>query len=190
MNIPFLGFLTSPQSAETLLFIVELFGILLFLLVLFLVIHFRQESLLNLSRVILENWKSSLLYLVLGVVVLPVLVLLLIVSVIGVFLVPVLLVFIIALTYFGFIGASVKFGALILKGEPESPVRLFLCGILGFIIIRSPVLLGRLLSLLTSDALIATGSFLKVIGAVVLFVFVVYSFGSGLLYAKTASRQS
>jgi hypothetical protein len=188
MTIPFLGFLTSPQSAETLLFIIELFGVLLFLLILFLVLHFRQGRLVTMSRLIFDNWKANFLYLFLGLVVLPILVLLLIVSVVGVFLIPVILIIILSFTYFAFIGASVRLGQLLLGGGIDSPVRAYLCGLLGFFIIRIPSLLGRLLSLLTSEALVALGGFLKVIGTVVLFVAVVYSFGSALVYLRMVGR--
>ena len=170
LTIPFLGFLTSPQSAETLLFIIELFGVLLFLLLLFLVLHFRQGRLITMSRVILDNWKSNLLYLFLALVILPVLVVLLIVSVIGVFLIPVVLIILLSFTYFAFIGASVRLGQLLLRGEIDSPARAYLCGLLGFFIIRIPALLGRLLSVLTSDALVAVGGLLKLVGTAVLFV--------------------
>ena len=189
ITIPFLGFLTSPQSAETLQFILELFGVLLFLMALFLVVHFRQESLTILSGLYFDRWKGILLYLFLGILVLPVFIVLLIASVIGIFMVPVVLIMVMALTYFGFLGASVRIGQIFLKGDTDSSARIYLCGLLGFFLIRAPSLIGRLLSLLTSDVLTAVGWFLKVIGTMLLFVFLVYSFGSGLMYFRTGRKQ-
>ena len=189
MTIPFLGFLTSPQSAETLLFIIELFGVLLFLLVLFIVLHFRQAGLVAMSRISFENWRANLLYLLLGIAIIPILVVLLIASVVGVFLIPVVLLIILSVTYFAFAGASVRLGQFLLKGEIDVPARAYLCGLLGFFIIRIPALLGRLLSLLTSEALVAVGGFLKVVGTVILFLVVIYSFGSGLMFLRTGSKQ-
>ncbi len=154
LSIPFLGFLTSPQSAETLLFVMDIFGVLLFILVLFLLVHFKRSSLVALSRVVTENWKGSLLYLFLAIIVLPLLVALLIASVVGIFLVPVLLITVIVLTYFGFAGASARLGQLFIGGSLESPVKVYLGGLLGFFIVRIPSLLGRFLSLLSSEVLI------------------------------------
>ena len=189
MSIPFLGFLTSPQSAETLLFIIELFGVLLFLLILFLLIHFRPQGLARMSGMVLDQWKGSLLYLFLGVLVVPLLTLLLVASVAGLILVPVLFVLLVALTYFGFVGASVRLGRLVLRGGAETAVQIYLSGILGFFLIRAPSLLGRLLALLTSEALSAIGGFLKVVGSILFFVVLVYSFGSGLVYARESGRR-
>ncbi len=188
MTIPFLGFLTSPQSAETLLFIIELFGVLLFLLVLFIVLHFRQSDLLAMSRIASESWKANLLYLLLGVAIIPILIVLLVASVVGVFLIPVLFILLLAVTYFAFTGASVRLGQLLLKGDIDVPARAYLCGLLGFFVIRIPSLLGRLLSLLTSEALVAIGGFLKIVGTVVLFLVALYSFGAGLMYLRSVSR--
>jgi len=184
LTIPFLGFLTSPQSAETLQFIMELFGILLFLLLLFLLIHFREQSLVRLTELYLARWRGALLYLLLGVLAVPLTALLLIPTGLGVFVLPVFFLLVLFVTYFGFVGASVKLGQLIMKGEAQSAARLYVQGLLGFLLLRIPSLLGRLFALLTSDVFIAIGGFLKVVGAVVLYAALLYSFGAGLVYLR------
>lgn len=189
MAIPFLGVLTSPQSAETLLFLIDLFGVLLFLMVLFLVVHFKQTNLLDITRLTTENWKGSLLYLFLGIIVLPIFCVLLIVSVVGIFLVPVLLIVLIGLTYFGFIGTSARIGQVFMGTEPGSAVRTYLGGLLGFFIVRAPTLLGRLLSLLTSEVFHAIGGFLKVIGTIMLACIVLYGFGVSLVYLRAGAAE-
>jgi hypothetical protein len=191
--IPFLGFLTSPQSAETLLFILELFGILLFLLLLFLLVHFRQNSLERQAEVLFSSWRATLLYLLIAIVVLPILVLLLITSVVGIFLIPVLFLIVIILAYFGFLGASVRLGKFVVKIEGAaggaSPVKLYLAGVLGFLILRGPVLFGRLLSLLTSDVFIAIGGFFKIVGSIILYIVLVYGFAAALVNFKSGRSQ-
>ncbi len=190
LTIPFLGFLTSPQSAETLQFIMELFGVLLFLIMLFLIIHFRRGSLLTVKDLFFSRWKGVLLYLILGILIIPIVVALLITSGIGIFVLPVLFLLILILVYFSYVGASVRLGQLILKRDTNSAAQIYLQGLLGFFIIKIPSLLGRLISLLTADVFTAVGGFLKVLGSVFLLVVLLYSFGVGLLYLKSTGRET
>ena len=180
LSIPFLGLLTSPQSAETLLFIMQLFRILLYLLVLFLLVHFGQAGLSSAAAHVIGGWKGNLLYLLLALFVFPILVLLLITSVMGIVIVPIAAVILIVLAYFGLAGVSVRIGQWFIKGEQPSASRLYLAGILGFFLLKLPVLLGHFFSLLTSDAFVVVGRFFKVVGAILVYITVLYGLGTGL----------
>ncbi len=186
VRIPFLGFITSRQSAETLQFVIELFGVGLYLLALFLALHFRAEYLGRQIALVSAGWKSNLLYLFLGAVLLPVLVAFLAASIVGLLLVPVLLVALFLTTYFGFLGVSVRLGRIFLRGD--EPLRIFGAGLIGMILIRGPALVGRMLSIFASDLFLAVGSMLRAIGGIALFVCLLYGFGCGLAAARGAAR--
>jgi len=187
LNVPFIGLLTSPQSAETLQFIFELFSIILFLFILFFVVHFNREKLNDQVQILSDYWKGSLLYMLLSLIIIPVTIFLLIISIIGIFIIPVMFVLILILVYFGFMAVSVRVGQFFLK-DTDSDMKLYLCGLLGFFIIKSPVIIGYFFSLLSIDFLIAIGGILKFLGALVLFVAVFLGFGSTLVgYRKKNS---
>lgn len=187
LRIPFLGFITSRQSAETLQLVIDLFGVGLYLLALFLALHFRAEYLGRQVAIVTSAWKSNLLYLFLGGMLGPVLVAALIASVVGLLLVPVLLVALLVSTYFGFLGVSVRLGRVFLKGDDE-PLKLFGAGLIGLVLIRGPTLAGRMLAIFASDMFVAVGAMLKVIGGVALFLALLYGFGCGLTAARGATR--
>jgi hypothetical protein len=94
----------------------------------------------------------------------------------------------IIVTYVGFLGVTVRLGQAVTKGGSETPARVYTAGLLGLAIIRGPSLLGRLLSLSTAEAIIAVGGFFKVVGAVALFLSLLYAFGSGLVAVRATSR--
>ena len=132
----------------------------------------------------LLRWRSALLYLLLAVLVVPVSVILLVPTGIGVFALPVFFLLLLFVAYFAFIGASIKLGQLLIRRESEGAASLYLQGLLGFFILRAPVLLGRLLALLTSDVFVAVGGFLRIVGSVVLYVVLLYSVGAGFTYLR------
>jgi hypothetical protein len=181
VNIPFLGLLTSPQSAETLLIIVEVIGIILFLLALFLVIHFAQNQLLNQTQALTDNWQSVLLYILVSVFAIPLLVILMAISIFGLLLIPVLFVFMLISIYLGFQAVCVRIGRIFIKSDADSPLKMFLSGLLGIFILKAPTLLGHFFSLVTSDIIIGIGVFLKFIGTIIIFLVLIYGFGSSLV---------
>jgi hypothetical protein len=188
LQIPFLGFLSSPQSAETLQFLIELFGVALFLLVLFIALHFRPGFMSVQTTVVASQWKANLLYLFVGLVTVPVLVAFLTASVVGVMLVPALFVVLMLATYLGFLGTMIRLGRIFIRNESDAPSALYMAGLLGFVMVRGPSLLGRLLSLLTSEAFLAIGAFLKTVGGIAFFLALVYGFGAGLTAVRSSAR--
>jgi hypothetical protein len=185
--IPFLGLLTSPQSAETLLFVFDLLGILLFILLLFLITHFGGEKFQGHVQVLSGSWQMSLIYLVISLILIPILVALLLVSLVGIILIPILFILIILFAYLGFLAVAVRIGNFLIKADDGTGMKLFVAGLLGFALLKGPGLLGRLLTLLTSDILSGIGGILKVIGSILVFLAVLLGFGSSLLNMKKSS---
>jgi hypothetical protein len=187
IRIPFLGFLTSRQSADSLALIIELFGVALTVLALFLVLHFRAGYLSRQAAIVSSAWKSNLLSLFLAAVLAPVLVACLVVSVVGLLLVPVLVVALALVTYVGFLGVSVRLGRVFLRGD-EEPLRLFAAGLVGLALIRGPAIAGRVLSIFGSDMFLAVGALLEAVSGIALFLSLLYGLGSGLTAAREPSR--
>jgi hypothetical protein len=187
VRIPFLGFITSRQSAEALQFIIELAGLGFSLFALFLVLHFRGDYMSQQVAVVAGGWKANLLYLFLGVVFAPVLVAFLAASIVGLLLVPVALLALALSTCLGFLGVSVRLGRVFVRGG-EDPLKLYGAGLAGLALIRGPGLAGRMLSLLGSEAFVAVGAALKAVGGILLFAAILYGFGCGLSAARQARR--
>ena len=188
LQIPFLGFLTSPQSAETLLFILDLFSVALFLTMLFLAVHFRWRTLTEGLLAASARWRSALLYLLVGVVVVPILVAFLTASLLGIMVIPLLFVLLLVTGYLGFLSVNVRVGQLLSRSDAASPTAVYIAGLLGYAVIRGPSLLGRMLALATSDSLVAAGRFLKFVGSVGLFAALLYGVGVGLAALRSADQ--
>ncbi|MBN2738950.1 MAG: hypothetical protein JXR70_18360 [Spirochaetales bacterium] len=186
-KIPFLGLLASQDSIGTILFIVEFFGILLFLLVLFLFLFFRSDLLINQTNLMFTNWKTALLYIFLSLLIIPVLIFFLTASVIGVLLIPILFVFIVLLGFSGFLSVAIRMGKIFLRNDSPSLAYLFLCGLVGMFVIKGPGLLGILLKLTSADAIVFIGNLLVSISSIALFVGVLYGFATALHQFKNNS---
>jgi hypothetical protein len=187
VKIPFIGLLSSEHSAATFRFIVEVLGVLLFLLVLFLLVHFSGRNLLGLSRVLASRWKGVLLYLVLAILVLPVAVALLVASILGMVLVPALAVVVVVAAYAGFTGVTVRLGLWMRGRRGEvSPGEAYASGLLGLLVLKGPVLLGILFTLLTAELFQGIGRFLSGLGTAAVYVAALYGFGGVLQYLRQA----
>ncbi|MBN2442167.1 MAG: hypothetical protein JXJ04_12510 [Spirochaetales bacterium] len=186
-SIPFIGLLTSTQSAATLHLIIEFFGIILFLLILFLVLFFRQHSLKDHADALLASWRGALLYIFFSILIIPVLVFFLYISIIGVMIIPIIFLFIIIIAYYGFLGACIRLGSLFLRKGNDSMPHLFLGGFIGLLVLKGPVLLGILFTLTASEILTVIGSFLAFLGSIALFIVVLYGFGATLINLRQRS---
>lgn len=182
LRIPFIGLLSSEHSAATYRFLVQIVAALLFLLVLFLLVHFRHRDLLGLGGVLASQWKGVLLYLVLAVLVLPVAVALLAASILGIILIPVLAVLLLVLAYAGFAAVAVRLGSW-MRGDRDRGGP-YLAGLLGLLALKGPVVLGILLSLLDGELLQGIGRFLSGLGTVVVYLAALYGFGGALQYLR------
>ncbi len=182
IKIPFIGLLSSNHSAYTFRFMIELMGIILFLLALFLLLHFYGRRLGTMVDTLSSHWKGALLYLVLALLILPVVVLLLVASIIGIIIVPFLLGIVIVLVYVGYIAAAVRLGSWLRRGEGSA---VYTSGLLGLLLIRGPVVLGILFSLLSSELFQGIGRFLLVLGAMATTAACIYGWG-GMLRSMRA----
>ncbi len=191
VKIPFLKLLSSEHSAATFRFIIEILGVLLFVLVLFLFVHFIRGHLVGLDSTLSSSWKGSILYVVLAVLVVPILVALLVVSVIGILLIPFLSVAVMILAYLGYVGVAVRLGLWMRKaGEAARPGDLYTSGLLGLLVLKGPVLLGILFTLLTAEFFQGVGRFLSVIGTIAVLAATLYGLGGALQYLRSQARSA
>jgi hypothetical protein len=190
VKIPFLNLLSSEHSAATFRFIMEMLGVCLFLLVLLLFVHFAPEHLTGLGAALSSRWKGSILYLVLAVLIIPVLMALLIVSVVGILIIPFISIALIVLAYVGYVAMAFRLGLWIRKGSPDvSPAGAYTSALLGLLVIKGPVLLGILFTLLTADFFQGIGRFLSVVGTIAVIAATVYGFGGVLQHIRAQARR-
>jgi len=187
-NLPFFGLLASEHSAATFLFIIEVLTIVLYLIILFLVIHFAAGHLGGLVDVMHNRWRGSLLYLGIAIILTPLLLLLLAGSILGILIIPLFGLFLIIATYLGCLGFSVRLGLWIRGAKETTPLSLYTSGLLGLLIIRGPVVLGILLTLLTSNLMQNIGRFMMMIGTAAFYLSCLYGLGCVLLKLRLKSN--
>jgi hypothetical protein len=189
IKIPFLNLLSSEHSAATFRFIMEILGVCLFLLVLFLFLHFAPQHLSGLGAVLSSRWKGSILYLVLAVLIVPVLAALLIVSVVGILVIPIFSIALMFLAYLGYVAVAYRIGLWLRKGSSDvGPAGAYTSGLLGLLVIKGPVLLGILFTLLAADFFQGIGRFLSVVGTIAVAAAAVYGFGGVLQHLRAQVR--
>jgi hypothetical protein len=189
LKIPFLGLLGSEQSAATFRFIIELLGVLLFLLVLFLFIHFGRQHLLGITGVMTTYWRGSILYLVLALLILPLIVALLVVSILGIVMIPVVAVAVLFVGYVGYVTVAVRLGMWLRRGQEEGGRgSAYTAGLLGLLVLKGPVMLGILFSLLTTPLFQGIGRFLTVVGVIEVAAAVLFGLGGTFQYMRMQAR--
>ena len=188
VKIPLLRLLASGQSAATLRFLVEALGIVLYLLVLFLAVHFGRSRLEGLTGALASYWKGALLYLVLAVFLIPLAVALLVATVVGILLVPLVAVAGLVLAYLGYVGSSVRLGMWLRRQAPDAgPAAVYTSGLLGLLLLKGPVLLGILSGLLSAGLFQGIGRVLYVLGTAGTVVAALYGFGGLLRYLRASA---
>jgi len=186
VKLPFLRLFSSGESAATFRFLVQCLGVLLYLLVLFLAVHFTRDRLAGLVGALASGWKGAILYLVLGVFLIPIGVALLAATILGIVVVPFVAVAVLVLAYLGFVGFTVRLGMWMRGLGPDAPAgAAYTSGLLGLLVIKGPVLLGILLGLLTSGLFQAVGRFLFGVGAAATIIAALYGFGGTLRYLRS-----
>jgi hypothetical protein len=186
VKIPLLRLLSSSQSAATFRFLIQAFGIVLYLLILFLVVHFARQQLAGLAGALASNWKGAILYLVLALFVIPIGAALLIATILGIVAVPFLGFAVLALAYLGYLGFTVRLGLWLRKLAPDaSPAAAYTSGLLGLLVLRGPVLLGILFGLLSSGIFQALGRVLFGVGTAATAAAALYGFGGVLRYLRS-----
>jgi hypothetical protein len=189
IKIPFLNLLGSEHSAATFRFIIEIMGVCLFLLVLFLLVHFAGGSLSTLAGGLTTHWKGSILYLVLSLLMVPLLIALLIVSIIGIMMIPFVSILLMFLAYVGYVAVAVRLGLWLRKVSPDfGPGEAFTTGLLGLLVLKGPVLLGVLFTLLAAEFLQGLGRFLSAVGTAAVIAATLYGFGGVLHYVRAQAR--
>jgi hypothetical protein len=185
IKIPLLRLLASGDSAATFRFLIEAFGVVLYLLALFLAVHFARERLSGLAGALASQWKGALLYLVLAVFLLPIAAALLIATILGIVVLPFLAVAVLLLAYAGYLGATVRLGMWLRRLPADAPAAAaYTSGLLGLLVLRGPVLLGILLGLLASGLFQVLGRVLFSLGTAATAVACLYGFGGTLRFLR------
>jgi hypothetical protein len=123
------------------------------------------------------------------VLIIPVLVALLIVSVVGILMIPFISVLLMFLAYIGYVAIAVRLGLWMRKSSPDlGPAEAFTTGLLGLLVLKGPVLLGILFTLLTADFFQGIGRFLSVIGTIAVAAAFLYGLGGMLQYLRAQTR--
>ena len=187
LKIPLLRLLSSGDSAATFRFLVQAFGILLYLLVLFLAVHFGRRRLAGLAGSLASHWKGSVLYLVLAIFLIPLAAALLVATILGIVVVPFLAVAVLLLAYLGYLGATVRLGLWMRRLPADAPAAAaYTSGLLGLLVLRGPVLLGILFGLLSSGLFQLVGRILLGLGTAGTILAALYGFGGSLRYLRAA----
>ncbi len=187
VKIPLLGLFTSRNSAVKIRLIVEIGRTLLFLLILFLFVHFSFNSARGISSVVLRSWKDNLLYFLLLLVVVPLITGLFILSVSGILFLPLLALLLISMLYIGFLVVVIRLG-LFFFGEGASQGRLYLAGLVGYFLVEIPFFIGLPLSTANGEVLQAIATVLKLITTVLWFAFAFYGSGAILGYLRVRNK--
>ncbi len=185
IKIPLLRLLASGDSAATFRFLIMAFGVVLYLLVLFLAVHFARQQLAGLAGSLGTHWKGAILYLVLAVLLIPLAAALLIATVLGIVVVPFLAVALLLLAYLGYLGATVRLGLWLRRLPADAPAAAaYTSGLLGLLVLRGPVLLGILLGLLASGLFQVLGRILFAVGTAATVAAALYGFGGTLSFLR------
>jgi hypothetical protein len=191
LKIPFIGLLGSEQSAATFRFIIELMGIVLFLLVMFLFMHFGRQHLLGITGVMSTYWRGAILYLVLAALILPLILALLVVSILGIIMIPVVAVAVLFLGYIGFVAMAVRLGMWLRRQHDDSGrASAYTAGLLGLLVLKGPVMLGILFSLLATPLFQGIGRFLVVLGTIEVVAAALYGLGGSFQYLRMQARSA
>ena len=121
--------------------------------------------------------------------VVPVLTALLIVSVVGILIIPFISILLMFLAYLGYVAMAFRLGLWLRKSSPDvGPAEVYTTGLLGLLVLKGPVLLGILFTLLTADFFQGIGRFLSVVGTIAVVAATVYGFGGVLQYLRAQAR--
>lgn len=190
IHIPLLGLLVSLNPIKSFPVHFSIFSAIIFLLFLFVFCSVGRNSLNSLVNGVTYYWKRSLLIVFIAFVMLPILVLLLVVASVGIILIPLLFLVLIVGAYMGFSAIAVRVGNLILKNQSGTLTQTYLSGAVGYLLINGLTLLAFILSLLGVDFLNAVSDVLYIIGAIVVYIALIFGFGIILSHFQEKAKQS
>jgi hypothetical protein len=114
---------------------------------------------------------------------------LLIVSVVGILVIPIFSIALMFLAYLGYVAVAYRIGLWLRKGSSDvGPAGAYTSGLLGLLVIKGPVLLGILFTLLAADFFQGIGRFLSVVGTIAVAAAAVYGFGGVLQHLRAQVR--
>jgi hypothetical protein len=186
LRLPFLGAMAGSSVAaaelgrEVLLFLLS--G-----LVLFLAAFFLTPQLSGIAASSRRRWRQALLTAALGLVVVPAVVLLLIVSVLGIFFVPFLILGVLVAAFGGYLALAARLGAGLRRSSAQSSVFLFSSGVLGLFVLKAPALAGIILDLVKSSVAGTVGQVLRMVSLVATAAFLVFGFGAVLAHVRAVA---
>jgi hypothetical protein len=195
LKIPFIGMLGTEMSAQVMGFARQGLAFLLLGFALFLSAFYRETHTRGLYQSLPSGWRSSLITLALSLVLVPLLTVLLVASVIGVFFLPFLAMALVLLGLDGFLALCTRLGGWLRLGGADAaaggPKSLFLftSGLLGLFLVKSPALVGILLTLVRSKAAAAAGDVLQLVSLGLLAAGLLYGFSSSLAYARSRGER-
>jgi hypothetical protein len=188
VKIPFVGLLSSNRSAAIFRLLIAAAGIFLYLLLLLLFCQFGGRHLPGLSRALAAQWRGALLSVLIALLVVPVLVLLLTVSILGIMLLPLMFVLVLVLAYAGFMGATLWLGETLLGRKSQGITQLYASAVVGFLIIKLPLLLGLTGALFSPAALQTVARILAAAGTALTVITAVYGLGGTLNFLRIRAR--
>ncbi len=189
IHIPLLGLLVSLNPIKSFPVHFSIFSAIIFLLFLFVYCIVGRNSLNSLVNGVTYYWKRSLLIVFIAFVMLPILVLLLVVASVGIIIIPLLFLILIVGAYMGFSAIAVRIGNLIFKNQSGSLAQTYLSGAAGYLLINSLTLLAFILSLLGVDFLKTVSDVFYIIGAIVVYISLIFGFGIILSHFQEKTKQ-
>ncbi len=188
VKIPLIGLLASENSAVKIRLIVEMGRILLFLLVLFLIVHFAFNFAKRITSVVLHSWKNNLLYFLLLLVIIPILTGLFVISLGGILFLPLLALLLISIFYVGFIASVLRLGLFFFGEEINRQGKLYLAGLVGYFLIEIPFFVGLIFSTANGKTFETLATILKFVSTGLWFIFAFYGGGAVLEYFREKSN--
>jgi hypothetical protein len=176
IHIPLLGLLISLQPIKSFPVHFSIFSAIIFLLFLFVYASVGRSNLNSLVNGVTYYWKRSIVIVFLAFIILPILVLLLVVASVGIILIPLLFLLLIVGAYMGFSAISVRIGNMIFKNQ-SGFAQLYLAGVVGYLLINGFTVLAFILSMLGLKFLAPVINILYILGAIVVYIALIFGFG-------------
>jgi hypothetical protein len=189
IHIPLLGLLVSLNPIKSFPVHFSIFSAIIFLLFLFVYISVGRTNLDALVNGVTYYWKRSLLIVFIAFILLPILVLLLVVASVGIILIPLLFLILIVGAYMGFSAISVRVGNIFFKNK-SGFAGVYLSGVVGYLLINGLTILAFILSLLGLKFLEPVSDLFYILGAIVVYIALIFGFGIFISHYQEKTKQA